>query len=29
MSQPHQESPLLIAQEGPLNGQRWTVDRSF
>lgn len=29
MSQPNPESPLLIAQEGPLNGQHWTVDRSL
>ncbi|MBO9367394.1 MAG: FHA domain-containing protein [Chloroflexi bacterium] len=29
MSQPPSDAPVLIAQEGPLNGQRWVIDRSL
>lgn len=26
---PSSEHPILVAQEGPLNGQRWVIDRSL
>ncbi|MCK6539063.1 MAG: FHA domain-containing protein [Anaerolineales bacterium] len=29
MTSPHEDYPLLIAQEGPLKGQRWQLDRTI